>query len=59
MHLALRTDHIEEDVLQGGILIVSAGSLAQFLQRPFSHQRSLVDNADPRAETLDHFHDVR
>src|SRR6266702_6820675 len=59
MVLTRSTNNIEKDILQRGIFILTTRSLTQFLQRPFGHQHSLINNAHPRTQPLNHFHDMR
>src|SRR5947209_4692118 len=43
---------VQEDIFQGRIFILTAGTLAQFLQCSLGHQYTLVDNAYSRTESL-------
>src|SRR5579884_1902045 len=58
MCLFARANHVQEDVFEGCILALLC-PVAQFLQRTFGHQRSLVDNADACGKALHHLHNMR
>src|SRR5712692_8934586 len=63
MILVSGADHIEEDILQRCILLASfrcapTRSLTQFLQCSLGNQHPLIDDAYPRAEAFDHFHNM-
>ena len=58
MNFIACANDVQEDIFQGRIFILTAGTLAQFLQCSLGHQYALVDNAYSRTESLDDLHNV-